>query len=121
MSSRIIFAITPVARAAWGSVSCPSALQWRPVRALSSTSSPPNINHTSDQAPKKSARELLKEYGKPGVATYLGVGTVMYAGCFAAVRSGIDAQGLLQTLGLTLPPAAGDLILSYALLKVTPP
>jgi hypothetical protein len=67
--------------------------------------------------PKQGIRHLLKVYGRPAFVVYCGVGTTMLAASYTAVRSGLDAAAILAWFGLSVPPAAGQLLVAYAICK----
>ncbi len=70
---------------------------------------------------KKTIKELLREYGRPAVAVYMGVGTAILGCCYVAVLCHVDVPWLLEQLGLTLPAKAGNLLVAYILAKVSAP
>eukprot|EP00048_Salpingoeca_helianthica_P022721 m.19941 g.19941 ORF g.19941 m.19941 type:complete len:196 (-) comp7708_c0_seq1:23-610(-) len=74
--------------------------------------------HESFEKKKKTIRELAHLYGRPAVVVYMGVGTAILGCCYVAVLCHVDVPWLLEHVGLTLPPHAGNLLVAYLFAKL---
>lgn len=68
-------------------------------------------------------RDYIRQYGKTGVAVYLGLTTASYTSIYLLIKNGVDFQPLLKKLNITNEHAegAGTLIAAYAVNKALTP
>lgn len=68
-------------------------------------------------------KDYIKQYGKTGVAVYLGLTSVSYVSIYLLLKNGVDFQPLLKRLNISSEHAegAGTLIAAYAVNKALSP
>lgn len=87
-------------------------------------SSIPQSNNVGSKSLKERLTAFFKQYGKLGVAVYLGVSVTTFGTSYLALRSGFDLPGLLIKLGVPEKDwmkNAGTLAFAYALYKLALP
>lgn len=68
-------------------------------------------------------RDYIKQYGKTGIAVYLGLTSASYISIYFLIKNGVDFQPLLKKLNIANEHAegAGTLIAAYAVNKALTP
>ena len=68
-------------------------------------------------------REHIKQYGKTGIAVYLGLTTTSYISLYLLIKNGVNFQPLLEKLNIKNEQAegAGTLLAAYAVNKALTP